>query len=264
MADIHSGPPGEVFTHTHPYVSGDQTFKATRRTHAHVAWTCERLAAHNPEATLRIIQSCYNTGVNASAGTHDKDAVLDVEIVGMDWWSSQRFLREHGWAAWVRFPPAFTWHIHMVSLGYVGPVGIYVPGQVTDYYNHALGLKGGHTPGSDKSWFPDNIDSTIFDYQEWTMPTASEIADAVWAKAVKKADGTGDTLAAGRLLARAELFSFRAATELRDLLIDRLAALDVVLAGIDAEQDAAATREQVKRVRADLRKLTEAVKDGGA
>lgn len=254
MADLH-GDPKAVLTHTHPYVSGVQTFKATRRTHAHVAWTCERLVKY-PGTRLHVIQPCYNAGIKASQGTHDLDAVLDVDIVGMDWWDSQRFLREHGWAAWLRFPPSFTWHIHMVSLGYVGPVGVYVPGQVTDYYNHAFGLKGQHTPGSDTSWFPPDIDATIFDFEEWTMPTPEQIADAVWAKAVKKADGSAQTLPAGRLLARAELFAFRASTEVRDFLTDRLAAIDAQLDAIAAEQADDARSEQVRRVRADLRKIT--------
>jgi hypothetical protein len=144
-----------------------RTFTCTRRTEAHLLWTIARLAKLHPGARLVIIQTCYNSGVSASAGTHDFDAVLDVQIVGLDWWAAQRFLRAHGWAAWVREPPTFTWHIHMASLGYVGRVGIFVPGQVDDYYRHAFGLAGQHETGSDDSWFPDDIDATIFDFQQW-------------------------------------------------------------------------------------------------
>jgi hypothetical protein len=138
-----------------------RVFKATRRTAAHIEWTIEQLQADHPNASLRIIQTCYNTGVSASAGTHDFDAAFDVEIVGLDWWTAQGWLRAHGWAAWVRQPPVFSWHIHMVSLGYPGRVGIFVPGQVSDYYNHRSGLSG-HV--ADNTWHPADIDSTIFDY----------------------------------------------------------------------------------------------------
>lgn len=146
---------------------GGKTFRCSQRTHAHLLWTAERLAELHPGCAVRVIQGSFNDGVAASAGTHDRDAVLDVQIVGLSWWDAQRFLREHGWAAWFRFPPLFTLHLHMISLGYPGRVGIFVPGQVEDYYRHALGLKGQHDSGSDDSWFPPDIDSTIFDYPEW-------------------------------------------------------------------------------------------------
>ncbi|MCW2496387.1 hypothetical protein [Jatrophihabitans sp.] len=148
---------------------GGRSFQATRRTVAHLTATIERLAKIRPDAQLIVIQGCYNTGVAASAGTHDYDAVFDVQIVGMGWWDAQAFLRRNGWAAWVRQPPTFSWHIHMVSLGYPGKVGVYVPGQVDDYYAHALGLKGQHDSGSDPSWHPADINSTVFDYPAWLI-----------------------------------------------------------------------------------------------
>lgn len=144
-----------------------KTFRATRRTVAHLDWTVQLLGLLHPNARLVIIQPCYNTGVAASAGTHDLDAVLDFRIDGLDWWAAQKFMRQCGWACWYRFPPTFTPHLHAVSLGYPGAVGIFVPGQVDDYYRHALGLKGQHDSGIDKSWFPPNIAKTIFDYPAW-------------------------------------------------------------------------------------------------
>lgn len=175
---------------------GGQTFRAGRRTAAHLEWTAQRLKAEQPDVNLVVIQPCYNSDVAASAGTHDKDGVLDVAILGMDWFPAQRFLREQGWAAWYRFPPAFGHHIHMVSLGCPGPLGEFVPGQILDYYNHAFGLAGQHDPGSDKSWFPDDIDSTIFNFQAWEdrmtpeekQALVEEIAQAVWDHVVRKAD----------------------------------------------------------------------------
>ena len=210
-----------------------------------------------------IIQGAYMAsaggGANASAGYHDRSGCLDLRT-----WDRTRgevstmihAARQGGAGAWLRdrIHGGFDPHIHLVLGGDLADATDGARRQWAAYVAGRDGLAGG---GPDYHPRPDPLVTQI--PEDWTMPTASEIADAVWAKAVKKADGTGDTLAAGRLLARAELFCFRAATELRDLLIDRLAALDVVLAGIDAEQDAAATREQVKRVRADLRKLTEQI-----
>lgn len=160
-----------------------KTFRAARRTVAHLDYTLERLAREHPGASLRIIQPSFNTGVPASAGTHDYDACFDVEIVGLDWWAAQEFLRKCGWAAWYRFPPAFGKHLHMISLGYPGKVGIFVPGQVDDYYRHALGLKGQHNTDADRSWHPPNIAATVFDYDAWVTrhaPVRIEAANLAW------------------------------------------------------------------------------------
>lgn len=112
------------------------------------------------------------------------------------WLKAQAFLRSHGWAAWWRhtgtWRPMTNWHIHMISIppglstrpsaGQVGraykalgtKVGKYIDGgltstgstfatsQVVDYYNHAYGLSGQHTAGSDTSWFPADINKYIF------------------------------------------------------------------------------------------------------
>ncbi len=88
-------------------------FRCTRRTAIHLNWTKLEL----PSGTyLRIIQPSYNVGYAPSAGTHDKDAVFDVEVVGMEWYAGQRVLRNLFWADWVRYPPTFSWHHHMASL----------------------------------------------------------------------------------------------------------------------------------------------------
>jgi hypothetical protein len=192
---------------------GGKTFRAGRRTAAHIEWTIEQLAKRVPDATLHVIQPCYNTGVDASAGTHDKDGVLDFAILGLDWFPAQRFLRECGWAAWFRFPPAFPLHLHAVSLGCPGPLGEFVPGQILDYHAHAFGLANQHDPGSDHSWFPADIDATEFDYRAWedrmtpqdlekltaavttaakaAVPTTDQIVKAVLAALV---DGDGTTV----------------------------------------------------------------------
>lgn len=153
------------------------TYRAGRRTVAHLTWTDEFLRRQG--RWLRLIQPPYNTSVAASAGTHDGDGCVDVEVEGLAWTSGQMALRGLGWAAWYRPDTPGLWgdHIHMVSLGCPGPVGIYVPGQVADYYAHRSGLKG-HAP--DNTWHPADIDSTVFDYAEWSddMPEYLKWSDA--------------------------------------------------------------------------------------
>lgn len=216
-----------------------RTFRATRRTAAHLEWTIERLAADHPDARLVLIQTCYNTGVEASAGTHDLDAVFDVWLEGVDWRDAQRWLREHGWAAWFRYPPTFGYHIHMVSLGYPGQVGIYVPGQVSDYYAGRSGLAG-HV--ADPTWHPADIDSTIFDYDAWTEEhEMTPEQDARLAAIEKRA---------------AETFS----------LIERLAAAEQKRATDELKRDRsswkreAALAAEVKRLGGDVDKVLAEVK----
>lgn len=162
----------DIILYSMPNIYG-RRFKCSKRTGAHLDRTRKRL--RDKGRSLRIIQGSYNDSVAASAGTHDYDAVFDVEITGMSWPEAQHWLRENGWAAWVRTPAqGFTYHIHMVSLPryklkWVSKVGEYVPGQVVDYYNHEDGLAGG---GHDPSWFPPNIRATIFNYTAWVAAEA--------------------------------------------------------------------------------------------
>jgi hypothetical protein len=169
-----AGDGGRIILYSQPNIYGTR-FNCSARTGAHLDSTKRALAARatkdGKSYSLRIIQGCYNSSVDASAGTHDKDACLDVQIVGMTWAEAQRFLRAQGWAAFWRKPSQGPWsdHIHMVSLppyklAFVAPVGIYVPGQVNDYYAKLNGLSS-HLP--DKSWHPDPIKATIFNYSAW-------------------------------------------------------------------------------------------------
>lgn len=141
---------------------------------------------------IEIIQPAYNTGVPASKGTHDFDMCVDLFIPGVSWWEQQTFFRANGLGCWYRHAPLFSNHIHGFTLppfegtvrsddfemaGY--KVGLYVDGgyslyshqvsssQLADYVNEAFGLADQHTPGSDKSWFPDNKAATVFDLQAY-------------------------------------------------------------------------------------------------
>jgi hypothetical protein len=207
--------PAEVITVT----LGDKTFRAGRRTVAHIKWTIDELAREHPGAHFHIIQPCYNDGVGASQGTHDLDGCIDVDIVGLDGIQTQTFMRRKGWASWYRTPAqGFSPHNHAASLGCPGPVGLFVDGglstvgrrvassQYEDYRFHAFGLEGMHAPGSDTSWFPPDIDATYFqeddmpapkdwDAEDWAaikrnVPSAGDIAAAVWAFVVRKATKT--------------------------------------------------------------------------
>jgi hypothetical protein len=172
-----------------------ETFRCSNRVYWHLLWTIFVLRVRFPKARLVIYQTCYHTGIAASAGTHDFDAVFDVWIrggvLGRDPWRAQRFLRRHGWAAWFRHTGSWAnaWHIHMVSIPpglTANPtadeverafarlgirVGVYVPGQVDDYYAHAFGLAGQHRAGSDRSWFPNNINRCVFRRRLWFRRT---------------------------------------------------------------------------------------------
>jgi len=171
-----AGDGSKVIWHNQPNVYG-RYFKCSKRTSAHLDWTKKELAKKakkdGKSYRLVIIQGCYNTGVEASAGTHDYDACLDVRIDGMTWAAAQRFLRSCGWAAFWRKPSQGPWgdHIHMISLPafmlkFVQRVGVWVPGQVQDYYKKPPedGLSGG---GIDRTWHPKNIRDTIFQYKAY-------------------------------------------------------------------------------------------------
>jgi hypothetical protein len=167
----------KIIYYSQPNIYG-RKFRCSKRTAAHLDYTKKELAKlakkHGKNYRLVIIQGCFNTGVAASAGTHDFDSVLDVQIIGMDWFEAQKFLRRLGWAAWVRVPPTFSYHIHMISLPaykqeWVAKVGIYVPGQVDSYYDHTSGLVG---DAPDNTWHPEFIRGTIFDYEAYEKSLA--------------------------------------------------------------------------------------------
>lgn len=130
---------------------------------------------------VSFIQSCYNVGVPASAGTHDKDAVLDVWIPGVNPWLQQRFFRANGFPGWYRHCPEFCGNEHYHGLvlpadtwHFRTPVGIFVPGQLTDVHNHAFGLSGEHDRGSDRSWWPKSLKATAFDLSKFVEHRRAE------------------------------------------------------------------------------------------
>lgn len=152
---------------------------------------------------FEVMQGAYNSDIAASAGTHDFDRCIDGFIPRVGWWDSQRFLRFTCLQfAYYRQPwQGFREHIHMcASHTYETRVGEWVPGQIADYYNHAFGLSGLHTPGSDTSPFPDPI--VRFNYEKWKdSQMALSEPDKLWIKGeLAKAADQGATLAVKRLL----------------------------------------------------------------
>lgn len=138
---------------------------------------------------ILVIQPPYNTGVVASAGTHDLDMCSDGYIPGVPWLEAQAFMRANGAGAYYRSPAqGFSPHIHWFTLppqegsnvsddyrasGF--EVGKFVDGgystvgrkvassQIEDYYLHRNALAG-HAP--DPTWFPSvqkifNLDAYI-------------------------------------------------------------------------------------------------------
>lgn len=150
---------------------------------------------------IEVIQACFNTGVAASQGTHDFDATGDFYIPGVSWWDQQRFFRANGLGCWYRHPPLFGNHVHGFTLpvregrtigddfavhgfkvgeyidgGYSTAGHLYTSSQLVDYYNKAFGLKDQHVPDSDKSWFPPDIEATIFDLNRYVKARAKRAA----------------------------------------------------------------------------------------
>lgn len=187
--------PTDMCTWSKKDING-RTIKGSFRTLCHLN-RLNNLAKKKFGKELEVIQRDWNTSVAESKGTHDFDSVFDVYIPGVPWWDVQRFLRANGFWCWYRHAPLFSNHIHggtlppregkLPSDDYAAAgfkVGVFVDGgysteghrvtssQIEDYWLHAFGLAGQHTPGSDKSWFPKNIEATIFDLDAYVARRA--------------------------------------------------------------------------------------------
>jgi hypothetical protein len=91
---------------------------------------------------LHVIQGSYNTGVAASAGTHDGGGALDVWGKGTAKAATEvAALRRVGFAAWHRTPAQGNWghHIHAIAVG-DADLSRGARNQVTAYKNGRNGL----------------------------------------------------------------------------------------------------------------------------
>lgn len=168
-----------------------RAIKGSFRTICHLN-RLNNLSVKRFKTEIVVIQRDWNTGVAASAGTHDYDAVWDLYIPGVSWKAQQKFFRRNGLACWHRYPPLFSDHIHGFTLppregkdvsddfkvaGF--KVGQYVDGgyslygrrvtssQIDSYYRHAVGLARQDGTGGDPTWFPPDISDTIFNLKRY-------------------------------------------------------------------------------------------------
>lgn len=213
--------------------------KAGERVWAALFFLQAWLDLHHPDLYVYVIQSAYHDGYAPSAGTHDKDRVLDVAIINRRtgrryWLRGRRWLRRFGWAAWWRHTGSWlrpsTWHIHMVLLGGDCPIGYLVPAQISDYLNHRTGLVG-HLlePG----WYPDDIDATVFDFEAWLQAQEEaqdmQLTDKIY-------PDREDSPTVGSTLRRMDRFITRQDERAKELLDE----IDALPAG--------ATKQEVRRI----------------
>ena len=118
-------------------------------------WTRAALQAAEDKLgyELTIVQGSYNTGVGASAGTHDGGGVVD--LAAWDHERKVRALREVGFAAWYRAPLPGVWgaHIHAVLVGH-GRLAPSAARQIEAYRAGRDGLAGNRV---DATWRPTPI-----------------------------------------------------------------------------------------------------------
>lgn len=92
---------------------------------------------------LYILQGSYNSGVSASAGTHDGGGAIDVSVGGVNKDQVVLVLRQVGFAAWYRPTRPGVWneHIHAIAIG-DPEMSSGARNQVQDYYAGRDGLAG--------------------------------------------------------------------------------------------------------------------------
>lgn len=92
---------------------------------------------------FRLTQGSYNSGVSASAGTHDGGGVVDIDTGGLNVNATLLALRRAGFAAWFRTPnEGFAYHIHAVAIG-DREMSSGARSQVADYFRGRNGLANG-------------------------------------------------------------------------------------------------------------------------
>lgn len=103
--------------------------------------------------SLTVFQGSYNSGVGASAGTHDGGGAVD--LAPYDYENKVKAAREVGFAAWHRptLPGVWEEHIHMIAIG-DAEMSDAARKQVQDYYAHLDGLA---SHAYDPEWRPAHI-----------------------------------------------------------------------------------------------------------
>lgn len=122
--------------------------------------TMLQTAARWANVSFSLTQGSYNSGVSASAGTHDGGGVVDIDVD--DWGSATRSrvvvaLRKAGFAAWLRTPAqGFSYHIHACAIG-DREMSSGAKNQVQAYFNGRNGLANNGADDAPRHW-PDWAD----------------------------------------------------------------------------------------------------------
>jgi hypothetical protein len=99
-----------------------------------------------------LTQGSYNTGVRASAGTHDGGGVVDINTDGLNIAKAVLALRKAGFAAWHRTPAqGFSHHIHACAIG-DRQMAWLARSQVQSYFNRRDGLARNYSDNSEHRW----------------------------------------------------------------------------------------------------------------
>jgi hypothetical protein len=161
----------------------------------HWAWTMREFHKRYPHAEVYIMQGSYHIGFALSAGTHDRDGVLDVWVTGIEWREAERFFRSMDWYGWWRHTGSWSspskYHIHMISPHTPNKVGSLIPSQIAGYLAGRLGLARS-VDGPDPAAHPKHV--THFSYEGWVRQLEEDKmnnvqkADIALGQAVKSLD----------------------------------------------------------------------------
>lgn len=161
-------------------------------------------------------------GAKASAGYHDLGGCLDLRVWNLT--SAQmsrtvRELRRSAAAAWIRDQRhGMDPHIHLV----LGTDTELADGAAWQWMQYLAGRDGLSSGGRDYHWRPDPI---VTEPPEDDMPSAQEIADAVWNHDLTRAADPDRTMRAGKMLAQ----THERARDVKRLVADLAAAEPEVL-----------------------------------
>lgn len=140
------------------------------------------LDRHHPGLYVYVIQGAYNTGVAASARTHDFDGCVDTLIINRKtgrrvWLRGQHWWRQHHFYCWWRHTLSWaltsSWHFHQIVVGIDAarcPIGAFVPGQIADAEQGKTGLVGHFI---ERTWRPKHY--TPFPYRDWVERKADDM-----------------------------------------------------------------------------------------
>jgi hypothetical protein len=138
---------------------------------------------------LNVIQGSYNSGVSASAGTHDGGGALDVWGKGGSHVAAEvAALRRVGFAAWGRTPSQGNWgyHIHCIAIN-DAELSSGARNQVTAYKNGRNGLASNGRDTFTRAY----VNSTWEKYKASVVPAKPTVPPLVFHTLSVKAGAKG-------------------------------------------------------------------------